>query len=38
MHIFYEHHNKWATGKEELGARELMKLYWDKIHSGRGEI
>src|SRR3990167_6495862 len=35
MHIFYEHHNKWATGKEELGARELMKLYWDKIHSGR---
>ena len=30
MHIFYEHHNKWATGKEELGARELMKLYSER--------
>ena len=31
MHIFYEHHNKWATGKEEKGAKELMKLYDEKF-------
>ena len=31
MHIFYEYHNKWATGKEEKGARELMKLYNEKF-------
>ena len=31
MHIFYEHHNKWAAGKEEKGARELMKLYDEKF-------
>ena len=31
MHIFYEYHNKWATGKEEKGAKELMKLYDEKF-------
>ena len=31
MHIFYYHHNKWAAGKEEKGARELMKLYDEKF-------
>ena len=31
MHIFYEHHNKWAAGKQESGAKEVMKLYKEKF-------
>ena len=34
MHIFYEYHNKWASGKEEKGAKELMKLYEEKFRKG----